>query len=45
VRLIQQASAGAFSLLILLLVVGMAAVTDVAEAMGSGRSRDGAKTR
>jgi hypothetical protein len=44
-RLVQQASAGALSLLVLLLVVGMAAATDVAEAMVSGRSRDGAKTR
>jgi hypothetical protein len=45
VRLIQQARAGALSLLILLLVVGMAALTDVTEAMGSGRTRGRAKTR
>ena len=45
VRVIQQAYLGAFSLLILLLVVGMAAVTDVTEAIGSGRTRGRAKTR
>jgi len=44
-RLIQQAGAGALSLLILLLVVGMVAVTDVTEAVGRGRTRGRAKTR